>query len=426
MEINKKVINKLFFVAAASIVLYWILHETERVRAALGFVSGLLSPFIAGAAIAFILNVPMRFFEGLLKKVKSDSFRRIIAVLLTVIAVLLILTAVFWLLIPQLAETITNDLIPALEGFVNESTTFVTGLISGQIPLPEWLESSGMQDMLIESLKKLDWGKLAEKAISALQTGTTKVLNSAVSIVGTVASTAMNVVIAFVFALYCLFQKETLARQARKLLYAFVPERWSDYIVRVLRLTNSTFSNFLSGQCIEVCILGGLFAISMAIFGMPYIPLISVLIAITAFIPIVGAFVGCAVGAFLILMSNPLQAVGFVVMFLVIQQIEGNLIYPRVVGSSIGLPGMWVLFAVTVGGEIMGVAGMFLMIPFASVLYALLREITGKRLARMNIDPEKLKPQPPELRSRIVEKHKARKEKWALKKLARLQKKSEK
>lgn len=424
MEFNKKTMRKVFLLVAGAIVLYWILHETERVKSVYRFVSDIFSPFIAGAGIAFILNVPMRAFENLLikLKMKKASLRRVVAVTLTVVAVLLVLTAVFWLLIPQLAQTITNDLIPTLEAFVNRTTVFLSGMVNGNVEFPEWVVASGLSDKLVDVLQKLDWASLAQKAISLLQTGATKIVNSAVSVVGSVASTAMNVVIAIVFALYCLFQKETLARQGRKLLYAFLPELWSDRIVKVLRLTNSTFSNFLSGQCIEVCILGALFAVAMAIFRMPYIPLISVLIAVTAFVPIVGAFIGCAVGAFLILMTNPIQAIAFVVMFLVIQQIEGNLIYPRVVGSSIGLSGMWVLVAVAVGGELMGIAGMFLMIPMASVLYTLLREYSNRCISEKEIDPEKLKDQPPELRSHIVEKHKKRKEKWALKKLMRLEK----
>ena len=156
-----------------------------------------------------------------------------------------------------------------------------------------------------------------------------------------------------------------------------------------MRLANSTFSNFLSGQFVEVIILGSLFAVCMAIFGMPYIPLVSVLIAITAFIPIVGAFIGCFFGAFFILVEDPMMAVWFVVMFLVLQQIENNLIYPRVVGSSVGLPSMWVLVAVAVGGEMMGVVGMFLMIPMASVFYALLREFATHRLELKGISAEK-------------------------------------
>ena len=422
MEINRKTLYKVFLTVAAGIVLYWILHETDRVKAVGSFVWGLISPFVAGAGIAFVLNVPMRAFEKLLKKMKAPKLRRILAMLMTVIAVLLVLTAVFWLLIPQLTNTITQDLLPALEKFITNSTAFITSMINGEAQLPEWVLTSGFFDKLIETLQQLDWGKLAEKAISLIQSSTTKILNSAVSVLGSVASVAMNAVISIVFALYCLFQKETLARQGRKLLYAFIPEMWSDRIVRLLRLVNTTFSNFFSGQCIEVCILGCLFAVAMAIFRMPYIPLISVLIAVTAFVPIVGAFIGCAVGAFLILMTNPFQAVVFVVMFLIIQQIEGNLIYPRVVGGSIGLPGMWVLVAVTVGGGLMGISGMFLMIPLASVLYTLLREYTHNRLAKKEIDPEKLKPQPPVLHSHIVENHKKRKEKRAIRRLLRLNK----
>ena len=159
-------------------------------------------------------------------------------------------------------------------------------------------------------------------------------------------------------------------------------------------MTNCAFSNFLSGQCVEVCILGGMFAVAMAIFQMPYIPLVSVLVAVTAFIPVVGAWAGCILGTFFIFVEDPMLAVWFVVMFLVLQQIENNMIYPRVVGNSIGLSGMWVLVAVGVGGGLMGFAGMFIMIPVTSVLYTLASEFTNKRFAAKNIDPKKLEPQP--------------------------------
>jgi predicted PurR-regulated permease PerM len=201
-------------------------------------------------------------------------------------------------------------------------------------------------------------------------------------------------VIAVVFALYCLGNKEILARQGRRLLYSTLSERTSDEIIRVMRLTNVTFSNFISGQCLEAVILGCLFAVVMAILKLPYIPLVSVIIAVTALIPVVGAFVGCIVGAFFILVNDPLQAVTFIAMFLVLQQLENNLIYPRVVGTSIGLPSMWVLVAVTIGGEIMGVAGMLVMIPLVSVVYTLGREFTEARLNQRNIPIEKLEPQP--------------------------------
>ena len=205
-------------------------------------------------------------------------------------------------------------------------------------------------------------------------------------------------------------RKEILARQGRRILYSVVPERAGDEAVRILRMTNATFSNFLTGQCLEAVILGCMFAISMTIFKMPFMPLVSVIIAVTALVPIIGAFTGCILGAFFILVQDPLLAVWFVIMFLTLQQIEGNLIYPHVVGSSIGLPGMWVLVAVAIGGDLMGVGGMLLMIPIASVLYALAREITNKRLESLGIDREKLQDHPPEIVSKFKEKRLAKKQ----------------
>ena len=231
------------------------------------------------------------------------------------------------------------------------------------------------------------------------------------SAIGSLSTGIFNAVMGIVFGLYCLARKEILARQCRRVLYSFLPEKISDEIIRIFRLTNATFSNFISGQCLEAVILGCMFAVSMLIFGMPYVPLVSVTIAVTALVPIVGAFAGCIVGAFFILVESPVLAFWFVIMFLVLQQIEGNLIYPRVVGTSVGLPGMWVLLAVAVGGDLMGVGGMLAMIPLASVLYTLAREITTKRLADREIPQEKLEAQPPELRSRFKEKREKHKKK---------------
>ena len=418
LELNKKTLRNLFLVVAGGIVLYWLLHETDRVKAVYSVVKGIFAPFVLGAALAFILNVPMRAFEGLLKKVKNERWRRVLAVLLTFVAVLLVLTLVCLLLIPQLIKTI-QSLIPSLIEFAGEVEAFFYEFLNENPWLMEWVVNN-------TDLESVDWASLIQQAISVLGTSVSSIISGTFSAIGSVFSALVNFVIAIVFALYSLFQKETLARQGRKLLYAFVPERVSDHIVRILRLSNSTFSNFLSGQCVEVCILGCLFAVSMAIFKMPYIPLISVLIAVTAFIPIVGAFIGCVVGAFLIFVNDPLLAVWFVVMFLVLQQIENNLIYPRVVGTSIGLNGMWVLVAVAVGGELFGVAGMFLMIPFASVLYTLLQEVTNKSLTGKSIDPEKLKDQPPELRSHFKEKRKQNKAKIERRRSERQEKRTQK
>lgn len=403
MEINKKTLRNLFVVVASGILLYWLLHETEHVKIVLDVVKGIFAPFVLGAGLAFILNVPMRAIEGYLKNISNERFRRLVAVVLTFVAVCLVFALVFVLLIPQLVDTI-HSLVPSLIEFVGEVEEFFYEFLYENPEIMEWFVNN-------TEFENIDWASLLQQAISVFGSSVSSLIVSAFSAIGSVFSAVVNFVIAIVFAIYSLFQKETLARQGRKLLYAFIPERAADYIVRVLRLSNSTFSNFLSGQCVEVCILGSLFAVSMAVFKMPYIPLISVLIAVTAFIPIVGAFVGCIVGAFLIFVSDPLLAVGFVVMFLVLQQIENNLIYPRVVGTSIGLNGMWVLVAVAIGGELMGIAGMFLMIPIASVVYTLLREWTNNRLSMNPVDPEKLKDQPPELRSHFKEKRKQNKAK---------------
>lgn len=401
MHIEKKTLRNIFIGVIACIVVYWVLHETDRVKSVIDFVSGVLFPFAFGAALAFVVNVPMRAVEGVLTKVKKVALRRTLALLITIIVILLVLSLVFWLLIPQVIDTV-QSLIPKLKEFMSKVETSVTGFLANNPQLMEWVRKN-------TGLEQLNLAELAQKAISMIGSSVSTIFASALTAIGSISGAMVNVVIGIVFAIYCLFQKETLARQGKKLLYAFFPEKFSDETIRIMRLTNVTFSNFLSGQCVEVCILGCLFAVAMAIFRMPYIPLVSVLIAVTAFIPVVGAWVGCILGTFFILVANPLQAIWFIIMFFIIQQIENNLIYPRVVGTSIGLSGMWVLVAVAVGGELMGVAGMFLMIPVASVLHTLLREITNKRIVSKEIDLQKLEPQAPEKKKRFLNAKKEKK-----------------
>lgn len=395
MTIDKKTIRKVFWVAVGSIFFYWLLHETERFQTLWNFVVGIFSPFVIGAALAFILNVPMRAFERHLKFIKNDGARRACGIVLTFVAIVLIIYGVIRLLVPQISDTIAT-LIPKLTDYFAMLEGRILDFLKANPELLAWVSAN-------TNLQSLDWPGLIQQAATMLKNSLTVIAGGAFSAVGSFAGGIVDAVIGLVFSLYCLARKEVLARQGRRLLYAFVPEHASDEIIRILRLTNSTFSNFISGQCLEACILGGMFAISMGIFKLPYITLVSVLIAVTALVPIVGAFVGCAVSAFLILVNDPFQALIFVAMFLVLQQIEGNLIYPKVVGTSIGLPGMWVLLAVTVGGEIMGVMGMLVMIPLVSVLYTLLREITNKRVEERQINPDKLRDHPPELKSKFKE-----------------------
>ena len=415
MEVNKKALRSLFGGVILCIIVYWLLHETERVKSVIKAVTGLVSPFVLGAALAFVLNVPMRAIERLLSGIKKQGTRRALALLLTFIAIVLVLAVVVILLIPQIDAT-AQVFIGELPGFFERSEALIREFLAENPEILQWLTDN-------TDLENFDWMSIAQKAAQIAGNSVSAIVNGAFSAVGSVLGVLVDAVIGLVFALYCLGRKEILARQGRRILYSLLPEKVSDEIIRILRMTNTAFSNFISGQCLEAVILGCMFAVSMAIFGMPYIPLVSVLISVTALVPIVGAFVGCIVGAFFILVDSPMLAVWFVVMFLVLQQIEGNLIYPKVVGTSIGLPGMWVLVAVTVGGDTMGVAGMLIMIPLASVIFTLMREFTDFRLKHLEIDEAKLVEQAPELKSGFKQQRERSKAKFDLWKAAKALKK---
>lgn len=415
-EINKKTIFRIFLGVAACIILRWLLSERESVKLFLNTFLDILSPFILGGCIAFIANVPMRFFEGKLIKIQQAGLRRAVALVITFVVVTIVLGGVFLLLIPQLVETV-EILIPAVYDF----------FLKLGVSIEKFLQDNPDAMNLLQSTsggESFDLTTLVQNGVAFLGNSVTTILQSAVSTIGSVASFAMDLFVAIVFAVYCLFQKETLARQGRKLLYAFMKERSVDRIIYILRLSNSTFSNFLSGQCIEVCILGVMIAIAMAILKLPYIPLVSVLVAVTAFVPIVGAWAGFVIGAFFMLVNDPIQAVWFIIMFIIVQQIEGNLIYPKVVGNSIGLSGMWVIVAISVGGDLFGVLGMLLMIPFASVLQTVVREEVIIRLNQRIINPDKLQAQPPILRSHLKKRREENKEKRELRRTIRMKKKA--
>lgn len=363
---------------------YWLLHETDRFSAVFTFIDKIVSPFIIGAALAFVLNVPMRAIERCFQFIKNKTFRRAVSLTLTFVVIIGVLTALLWLLVPQIIDTV-RGMIDQLPVFFNDTKDWIVSYLEKHPQVMNWIE---------ENIGKLDFDAITAKGIAWLESGLSVLIPSLLALVGGIYTGIFNGVIAIVFAIYCLIRKEILATQLRRLLYSFAPEHVGDEVVRVLRMTNATFSGFISGQFIEAIILGTLFAIFMTIFKMPHVILISVVIAITALVPIVGAFVGCVIGAFFILVTNPIQAIWFVVMFLILQQFENNVIYPKVVGKSVGLPGMWVLLAVAVGGAIMGVAGMLLMIPVFSVLYTLLREFTDRRLEQKGIDRKKVNAQP--------------------------------
>ena len=408
VHIDKKLMHRIFVLIAGCIVFAWLVLDTARATVLFSRLWELVAPFVAGAGIAFIFNVPMRSIEEQLEGIQKRGLRRGIAMVLTILCLVLIIMFVFELLIPQIRETLAA-LAEKIPAFVDRTAKNLMVVMEENPELSLWIQDAF-------KLESLNWTNIITNILSWLANQVSTVMGSAVNVIGSVTTGIVNTVISLVFAIYCLNRKEILARQGRRVLYSVLSEKRADEIIRITRLTNVTFSNFISGQCLEAVILGCLFAVVMAVLKMPYIPLVSVIIAVTALIPVVGAFVGCIVGAFFILVNDPLQALTFIAMFLVLQQLENNLIYPRVVGTSIGLPGMWVLVAVTIGGEIMGVGGMLVMIPLASVLYTLAREYTNSRLAQRDIPPEKLQEQPIRIQSR-AEKNSERRHKMQMQKL---------
>ena len=378
--------HRIFLLIAGAIVFAWLVLDTARATILFDRVWELISPFAAGAAIAFIFNVPMRAIENQLDGVRKLSLRRGLSIVLTILCLILLIMFVFELLIPQIRMTLASlsEKIPA---FIDRTAQKLMVLIEENPELGVWIQEAFQ-------LESLNWSNILTNILSWLANQVTALMGGAVNVIGNVTTGIVNAVIGIVFALYSLGRKEILAGQGRRILYSILSERRADEAIRICRLTNVTFSNFISGQCLEAVILGCLFAVVMAIMKLPYVALVSVIIAVTALIPVVGAFVGCIVGAFFILVNDPFQAATFIAMFLVLQQLENNLIYPRVVGTSIGLPGMWVLVAVTIGGELMGVAGMLVMIPLVSVLYTLGREFTNHRLEQKEIPISKLEAQP--------------------------------
>lgn len=428
MELDRKTVRKILFIIAFGILLLVCLQRFEAVLSAVSWIFRLLSPFLVGACIAFILNVPMRFIEGKLfppegwkmrawrrKKMPPgqprpeappppdknargwkirEKLRRPVSMILAVAAVLGVVVIVLFLIIPEVGRTLMT-LAERAPAFVSSVQGFLTELTEKYPDIYEQVK--GIQ---------LDWQGIGTQIGSFLQNWATSILGSTVNVVTSVVSGVINFFLGLFFALYVLMQKEKLSRQCRRLLYAFLPEKWADRVLSVGRLSNQTFSNFLSGQCLEACILGILFFIAMSIFRFPYALMISVLIAFTALIPIFGAFIGCFIGAFLILMVDPIKAIWFVIMFIIIQQLEGNLIYPHVVGGSVGLPSLWVLVAVTIGGSLMGVAGMLVFIPLCSVLYAILRSVVYTRLRQRRVPAHKLEnaAETSERRRRILKK----------------------
>lgn len=379
MNLDKQTIKKLRGLILFTVILLAAMLNLSAIEGSIRTLFGLIFPFLLGGCIAFILNVPMTALEhSIFGSLKSQKLKRGLSLVSALILVVGIVNIVMFLVIPELGNTLVS-LSNSVPSFMNGVSAKAEQLFQENPQIIEWLESI-----------EVNWQSIVNSLVNFFRNGAGNVLGSTVNMAVNIASGVATFFIGFVFSLYILIEKEKLGRQAKMILAAFLPDKYYDSTVSIASLTYTTFANFLSGQCIEAVILGTMFFVSMSLFRFPYALLIGVLIAFTALIPIFGAFIGCIIGTFLILMVSPIQALWFIVLFNVLQQLEGNLIYPKVVGGSVGLPSMWVLVAVTLGGSTMGVAGMLIFIPLTSVIYALFRGVVYQRLKSRHKNPANL------------------------------------
>ena len=390
MQLDKENTKQILKIVIIAIILLVALFNIKFVwDAGLSFFN-IISPFIWGLAISFILNIFMTLYENKLFKIgqgkepknkrkystkkveKKSKFDRAFAIILSIITIVAIITIILLLIIPQFIDVIRN-------------------LISN---IPNYLQS--LQNLAIEITEKFPEANMFIQNIEidteALKNGimnlSKDVLDITINQISGLISNVINFFIAIIFSVYILLNKEELKKEAKKFVYARIDKEKADYVLKVARLARDSFRNFLTGQAKEAVILGSLCAIGMLILGIPYAGPIGALTAITAFIPIVGAFIGGFIGTILIVAVDPIKALIFIIFIIVLQQVEGNLIYPHVVGKNMGLPSIWVLVAITIGGGLFGIMGMIIGLPVVSIIYAITQENTNKKLQEKNLENE--------------------------------------
>lgn len=356
--------KSLLKVGIAIFLLYLCIHYWTGISGFLLTIVGAAFPLTIGCVIAYLINILMSWFEwhyfpNSIRPAVIKS-RRIVCLIAAILSMLAIVALIVWLVLPQLIDCIML-IINILPGTIEKLLAQIEKLNI----LPE---------DIFNFLEGIDWKSQIGKILEGVTNGVGSVMETVFKAVSSVFSGVVTALLAIIFALYLLLGRDRLAGQFRRLMHRYLRPRWFDKVMYFLGILNDSFHKFIVGQCIEAVVLGLLCTIGMSIFRFPYATMIGALVAFTALIPVAGAYIGAGVGAFMILTVSPMQALLFLVFIVVLQQLEGNIIYPRVVGSSIGLPGIWVLAAVTIGGGIMGVVGMLLGVPLVAALYRILRE----------------------------------------------------
>lgn len=357
-----------------AIIAYWSLFNIDKFIDLFKTMYTVFEPFIIGGIIAFILNIPATKIENYLKKhskkITNKSLIRIISIVLSLVILLLIIIFIAFLLIPELIENI-ELLMNNIPGLIDKIEVFIIDLLDKypdiQKEIQEMFSESGNVSNIISNILNY-------------------IVNGAVGFISNLVSSFILIFTAIIFSIYILTQKEYLVRSTKKVIYAITSKETAKKIINIGTLTNKTFTKFISGQCVDAVILGCLMFVAFTIFRFPYALIISILTGITALIPIFGALIAMIIGAVLIAINSLTQTLVFIIVFLIIQQIEGNLIYPKVVGKSVGLSPMWTLLAITVGGNMFGIPGMLLGLPLASVVYAILKNLINDKLSKKQID----------------------------------------
>ncbi len=376
---TKEKIKSSLLISLISITVFVLLMNFGKVISCSKWLMSIVSPFLIAIAVAYVLNIWMTFLENKVffkmaksKKIWVQKCQRPLCLTLSFVLAFAVLTAIVMFVVPDLASS--------LKTLADNVPNYALSL---QAKLMGVLNQFDISTIVIEKLTK-EWSSITEKLVAILSEMVPQIFNVTVGIT----SGIVNFFIGLIAAVYMLYSKEKLLCNLKKVLYSFTSKRVADTTMHICQTANKSFNSFISGQIIEAFILGMLCFIGMSIFRFKYALLISVIVGVTGLIPIFGAFLGAAPGAILLFVISPWQAFWFIIFIIVLQQIEGNLIYPHVVGSSIGLSGLWVMFAMIVGGGIAGLLGILIGIPSFSALYVLLRETVTKRLKKRNLQIE--------------------------------------